>query len=197
MRISEIGDQLQDLGEIMSNKEMTIVVLNALPKEWGKFTSSIYGKKEATPFSNLWSLCKIEETGPKAKTDVGANEKNQAYATMTKRKGNFGTFGPQKKKKNVAKVQCYGYQEYGHYKRDCAKFKKENNKRGREETYITKEVEEVEKKKSKKEEVKDIYCDRYSLPHLVLFKFLFFKFSVVIYDHHESLRSMIECIMAS
>lgn len=50
MRISEIRDQLQDLGEIMSNKEMTIVVLNALLEEWGNFISSIYGKKEATPF---------------------------------------------------------------------------------------------------------------------------------------------------
>ena len=31
MRISEIIDQLQELGEVMSDTEMTIVVLNALP----------------------------------------------------------------------------------------------------------------------------------------------------------------------
>ena len=46
----------------MSDSEMTTVVLNALLEEWGKFTSSLYGKKEATPSQNLWSLCKIEET---------------------------------------------------------------------------------------------------------------------------------------
>jgi len=34
----------------MSDREMTIVVLNALLEERGNFTSSIYGKKEATPF---------------------------------------------------------------------------------------------------------------------------------------------------
>ena len=45
MRISEIRDQLQDLGEVMSDRELTIVVLNALPEEWGNCTSSIYGKK--------------------------------------------------------------------------------------------------------------------------------------------------------
>ena len=45
MRISEIRDQLQELGEVMSDTEMKIVVLNALPEEWGRFTSSIYGKK--------------------------------------------------------------------------------------------------------------------------------------------------------
>ena len=49
MRISEIWDQLQDLGEVVLDREMTTVVLNALPKEWGNFTSSIYGKKETTP----------------------------------------------------------------------------------------------------------------------------------------------------
>ena len=64
----------------MSNKEMTTVVLNALPEEWGNFTSNIYGKKEAIPFKDLWSLCKIEETRLKAKIDVGSSEQNQAYA---------------------------------------------------------------------------------------------------------------------
>ena len=45
MRISEIRDQLQELGEVMSDTEMTTVVLNALPEEWGSFTSSLYGNK--------------------------------------------------------------------------------------------------------------------------------------------------------
>lgn len=105
----------------------------------------------------------------------GIKWENQAHATMTKRKGKFGKFGPQKEKKNMAKVRCYGCQEYGHYKRDCPKLKKDNNKRGREEAHITEEVEEAEKKKSKKEEVKDLYYNWDILPHLVLFKFLFFK----------------------
>ena len=72
MKISEIGDHLQDLGEIMSDREMTTIVLNALPEEWGNFTSSIYGKKEATPFQDPWSLCKIEESRLKEKFDVGS-----------------------------------------------------------------------------------------------------------------------------
>jgi len=56
MRVFEIRNQLQELGEITFEKETTTIVLNALPKEWGNFTSSIYGKKEATPFNELWSL---------------------------------------------------------------------------------------------------------------------------------------------
>ena len=48
MKISEMRDQLQELGEVMSDREMTTVVLNALPEEWRNLTSSIYAKKEAT-----------------------------------------------------------------------------------------------------------------------------------------------------
>ena len=63
-------DQLQYLGEVMSDREMTTVILNALLEEWANYTSSIYGKKEATPLQDLWSLCKIEESRLKAKSDV-------------------------------------------------------------------------------------------------------------------------------
>lgn len=135
---------------------MTTVVLNALPEEWGNLTSSIYGKKEATPFQDLWLLCKIEKSRLKAKSDVGAGEQSQDYATMTRRKGKFGKSSSWKKERGMSKIQCYGCQEYGHYKRDCPKVK-QDNKIGREEAHIAKEVEEAEKKKSKKEEVRDLY----------------------------------------
>ena len=42
---------------------------------------------------------------PKEKYNVGSNEETQAFSIMAKRKGKFGKFGPQKKKKNMAKVQ--------------------------------------------------------------------------------------------
>jgi len=92
MKISEMRDQLQELGEVMSDREMAIVVLNALPEDWGNFTSSIYAKKQATLVSKMWSLCKIEETRLKAKEDVGSKE--QEFSTMAKKKGKFGKFGP-------------------------------------------------------------------------------------------------------
>jgi len=53
MKIFGVRDQLQELGEFMCDKEMTTVVLNALPEDWGNFTSSIYDKKEATPLTVL------------------------------------------------------------------------------------------------------------------------------------------------
>ena len=104
MRISEIRDQLHELGEVMSDIEMIIVVLNALPEEWGSFTSSLYGKKEATPFQDLWSLCKIEETRLKAKADTEPSEENHAFAASYRKKGRFEKFGPQNKRRNMDNV---------------------------------------------------------------------------------------------
>jgi len=127
MNISEMRDQLQELGEVMSNREMTTVVLNTLLEDWGKFTSRIYAKKEATPLSEMWSLWKIKETRLKEKEDVGSKE--QAFSTMAKRREKFGKFGPRRTiNKDMSKIQCYGCQEYGHYKRNCHKLKKDKNK---------------------------------------------------------------------
>jgi len=158
MKISEMRDQLQELGEVMSDREMTIVVLNSLPKDWGNFTSSIYAKKEATTLSEIWSLCKTEETKLKAKQDVESKE--QAFAIMAKRMGKFGKFGPRRaNNKDMSKIQRYGCQEYGQYKRNCPKLKKDNNnKRKREEAHMTQEVKE-EEKKQKKEDPPDLYYD--------------------------------------
>ena len=52
---------------------------------------------------------------------------------------------------------------------------------------ITKEVEEVEKKKSKKEELIDLHY-WYSLPHLISFQV--HKYYVVRYGSHDSLNGM-------
>ena len=104
----------------------------------------------------MWSLCKIEETWLKAKEYVGSKE--QAFATMAKRKGKFGNFGPRRtNNKDMSKIQCFGCQEYGHYKRNCPKLKNNNNnKRKREEAHMTHKTKEEDKKK-KKEDPPDLY----------------------------------------
>ena len=49
-------------------------------------------------------LSKIEETRMEAKVDTGSSERNQAFATISRKKGRFGTFGPQNKRRNMDKV---------------------------------------------------------------------------------------------
>ena len=108
----------------MSGREMTTIVLSELPNELGNFVSSIYGKKETTPFNDLWSLWKIEETILKAKNEVGSSEQTQAYAAMERKKGKS-----RKKFQNkidMSKILCYECNEYGHFKSNCPKLKKVN-----------------------------------------------------------------------
>ena len=79
----------------MSDREITIVMMNSLPRGWENFTSIIYGKEEATSFQNLWSLWELKETMLKAKEDIGSNEENQAYVAISRLKVIVGKFGPQ------------------------------------------------------------------------------------------------------
>ena len=145
--IFAIGEQLLKLGEEMSDREILTMVQNVLPKEWRDYSSSIDGREEAMTFQ---SLGKIEESRLKE----GSREENQAFATMSGKKGRFIKFGPQNKKRNVNKARCFGCNNFGHYKRDCPRLRKD--KRKKEEAHIK---EEPDKKKSKKEEARDLNHD--------------------------------------
>ena len=122
----------------------------------GKLHFKFIWKKEATLFHDLWSLFKIEETRLKAKVDTGPSEGNQAFAAIYRKKGRFGKFDPHNKR-IMDKVQCFGCNELGHYKRDFPKSRKDKTKK--EEAHVTDMREEPDAKKSKKEEVRDLYYD--------------------------------------
>lgn len=53
---SQIKGQLQDLGEMVSKKEMISIILNELTDEQGNLIST--NEEEAIPFIKLWSLYK-------------------------------------------------------------------------------------------------------------------------------------------
>jgi hypothetical protein len=50
MKISEIRDQLGDIGETISDRELVLTILNALPKHWEPFLQSIGGRAELASF---------------------------------------------------------------------------------------------------------------------------------------------------
>lgn len=81
---------------------MIFFILNALTNEQGNLIST--KEEEFIPFIKLWSLCKVEEDRLKKLSNKRSDEMDQV---VTKIKGKLGKFGPQKKKKNMAKEQCY------------------------------------------------------------------------------------------
>jgi len=115
---------------MVSDNKMISVILHALTDEQGNLLSTKEG--EVIPFIKLWSLWEAEEERLKKESNKRSYRRDQS---VTKREGRFGNFGPPKKKKNIAKERCYGYQKLGHYRRDCRK-----HKRDKEEAHITEEV---------------------------------------------------------
>jgi putative lipoic acid-binding regulatory protein len=55
VRISQLRDQLQAIGETISEKELVNIVLNGLPKMWDAFVASMNTRKEYPTFEELWT----------------------------------------------------------------------------------------------------------------------------------------------
>jgi hypothetical protein len=53
MRISEIRDQLGAIGETITNRELVMTTLNALPIHWEPFLQSISGRENLPEFDRL------------------------------------------------------------------------------------------------------------------------------------------------
>jgi hypothetical protein len=67
VRISLLRDQLQDIEEIISKKELVNIVLNGLPKTWDAFAASMNTRKEYPTFEELWNCYSQEESRINAK----------------------------------------------------------------------------------------------------------------------------------
>jgi hypothetical protein len=138
MKMSEIRDQLGAIGEIISNKELVLTILNNLPKHLEPFLQSISGREQLPTFDRLWTDCTQEEIRLIARgVEDFPHDDNQALALHTKKGGrnkrNFSqTFKDEKtssasgyQRKDMSKVQCFRCDKYGHIARNCPTRKKE------------------------------------------------------------------------
>jgi hypothetical protein len=138
MKISEIRDQLGAIGEIIIDKELVMITLNALPSHWEPFIQSISGRSDLPQFDHLWADCTQEETRLIARglQDSHHNE-NQALDSHTKkgrRKGRSfskafndkknSTTPGHEQRKDISKIQCFRCDKYGHIERNCPTRKK-------------------------------------------------------------------------
>jgi hypothetical protein len=60
--ISQSGDQLKAIEEIILEKELVNIVLNGLPKTWDAFSASMNTRKEYPTFEEIWTCCAQEES---------------------------------------------------------------------------------------------------------------------------------------
>jgi putative lipoic acid-binding regulatory protein len=62
VRISQLRDQLQAIEEVIPEKEIVNIALNALSKSWDAFVASMNTRKEFPMLEEFWSCCSQEET---------------------------------------------------------------------------------------------------------------------------------------
>jgi hypothetical protein len=138
MNISEMRDQLGAIGETITDIELVMIIVNALPSHWELFIQSINGRADLPLFDRLWVDCTQEETKLIARgvQDSHHND-NQALASHAKRgrrnRRSFSKAFKDKKtsavsghehRKDISRIQCFRCDKYGHVARNCPTRKK-------------------------------------------------------------------------
>jgi hypothetical protein len=138
MKISEIKDQLGAIGETITDRELVMITLNALPSHWESFIQSINGRADLPQFDRLWVDCTQGETRLIARgVQDSHHDDNQALASHAKkgrrkRRSFSKAFNDKKtsaapgheQRKDISKIQCFRCDKYGHIARNCPTMKK-------------------------------------------------------------------------
>jgi hypothetical protein len=136
MKLSEIKEQLETIGEIMSDRELVLTTLQNLPKSWEPFIQSISGREALPTFDRLWTDCTQEELRLRNRGVEDSSEENHALALHTKKGGKFkrnfrqtfkgekSSSNPGYQRRDVSEIQCFRCDKYGHIARNCPTRKK-------------------------------------------------------------------------
>jgi hypothetical protein len=89
MKISEIKENLEFIGEIMSDRELVLSTLNNLPKHREPFLQSISGRESLPTFDRLWTYCTQEELRLRNRGVEDSPKEYHALALHTKKAGRF------------------------------------------------------------------------------------------------------------
>jgi hypothetical protein len=139
MKISEIRDQLGAIGETISDRELVLTTLIALPRHWESLLQSIIDREDLPGFDRLWTDCTQEETVLIVRgVQDSPHDENHALAFHTKKinirnrrsfnkafkdKKLSSTSGHEPNKDN-SNIQCLRCDKYGHTARNCPTKKK-------------------------------------------------------------------------
>jgi hypothetical protein len=136
MKLSDIKEQLETIGEIMSDREIVLTALHNIPKSWEPFIQSISGREDLTTFDRLWTDCTQEKIRLRNKGLEDSPEENHALALHTKKgrrfkrnfrkkfKGEKSPSNPGYQIRDASKIQCFICDKYGHIARNCPTRKK-------------------------------------------------------------------------
>jgi hypothetical protein len=107
VRISQLRDQLQAIGETISEKELVNIVLNGLPKMWDAISASMNTRKEYPTFEEIWTCCAQEESRINGKEKPQKKYDDQAFTKRFKnfrKKRKFGSRRKPNQEKDISEV---------------------------------------------------------------------------------------------
>ena len=108
VNIAIIRNELQEMDEIVPEKELVITALLGLPTSWSAFASRINSWKDTPTFKKMWNACNHEEARislvNNKKEDEEENISN-AYFGHHMKNTTFKKFKEQKKKIDLWKIE--------------------------------------------------------------------------------------------
>jgi hypothetical protein len=153
VRISQLRYQLQDIKDIISEKELVNIVLNGLPKMWDAFSTRMNIRKEYLTFEEIWTCYAQEESRISKKEKPQNKYDDQAFTIRFnnfKNKRKFGSRRKTNQEKDISEIQCFNCRKYGHYKNHCPELKKIKEK---DEASVVEEMEPIKKTKQDKRDL--------------------------------------------
>eukprot|EP00253_Pinus_taeda_P033904 PITA_33904 len=123
MRITQIKNDLLSIGEVVANRELTLIALGGFTRAWDVFNTTILNNDRIPSFDELLARCTQEEKRMMERDKPSKGNDPIAFRTHAKRKNNVG---PRKQGqgfkqgfKDGRKGRCYNHNRFGHYVREC------------------------------------------------------------------------------
>jgi hypothetical protein len=79
-RISQINEQIIDIGDLIEEDELVMTTLNGISKSWDSFIRRICSRSKLTKFTRLWEDCVQEEARLEAREEKLSDDEDQVLA---------------------------------------------------------------------------------------------------------------------
>ena len=90
MRITEIKNDLLSIGEVIGDRELTLIALGDLTREWGVFNTTILNNDRNPRFDELLARYTQEEIRMMERDKPSNGNNPTAFSTHSKRRNNAG-----------------------------------------------------------------------------------------------------------
>jgi len=123
MRITEIKNDLLPIGEVIGDRELTLISLGGLTREWDVFNTTILNNHRILGFDKLLARCTQREIRMMERDKPSNRNNPTAFSTHAKSKNNVGPRrqceGFKPRLKEGRKGRCFNCNRFGHFAREC------------------------------------------------------------------------------